>query len=119
MSWYEITSTVINILLTGGFLTSLFTLRSLRKKSSADAEKAQQEADATRIDNEKSAMQNFQTFIVDPLKSEIISIRKELAATKREVLKLRKAIEKIGDCEYRETCPIKNELIKESDDEKD
>lgn len=103
MAWYEIVSGLLNLLLGGGLIVTLITLRAAKKKSDAEADQAVLTAKKSAIDNETSAMENFQKYIVDPLKRETSKLRSETG-------KLRRAIEKIGECEYSEKCPVKSEL---------
>ncbi|MDD4395887.1 MAG: hypothetical protein PHQ33_08380 [Bacteroidales bacterium] len=106
------------MLLGGGLLVTVITIRSIRKKAQAEADQARLMAKKTAIDNETAAMENFQKYIVDPLKAEVEALRKAVASYKREMSRFRKAIEQIGECEYKDNCPVKNELKKDNDDEK-
>lgn len=92
----EIISLILNLLLSTGFIVTLVTLKSVRKK-------AEQEAKAVVISNEEQAMKTFQTYIVEPLKKDIKSLR-------NEITRFRKAIDKISDCDYADDCPVKREL---------
>ena len=64
-----------------------------------------QEADAetVRIDNTEHATRILIDNIVEPLK-------KELSATRREMARLRKAIDGANDCLHRADCPVLHEL---------
>lgn len=111
MNWFEVLSFILNVLLTGGLVT-LLTMRSIRRKSMSEAKRVD-------IDNETAAMENFQKYIVDPLKKEVEDLRKAVTSYKREMAKFRKAIEAIGDCEYKDNCPVKNELKDDKDEKLD
>lgn len=101
---FEIISLALNLLLSGGLIVTVVTLRSAVKK-------AREEAEALRLGNEDSAMKTFQTYIVDPLKKDIKNLR-------YEVNKFRKAVEKIPDCAYADSCPVRAELQKQADDDR-
>lgn len=111
MSWFEVLSLGLNVLLTGG-LATLLTMRSMRRKATLEAKRVD-------IDNETAAMENFQKYIVEPLKLEVEALRKAVASYKREMAKFRKAIEQIGECEYKDNCPVKNELKDDKDEKLD
>lgn len=93
---FELISFVLNLLLGGSLIVTLVTLRSIRHKAKEDVR-------AAELTNEEHAMKTFQTYIVEPLKKEIKGLR-------NEVQRFRKAIERIPDCDYADTCPVKREL---------
>lgn len=101
MSTWEIISFVLNILFIGGGLVTLFTLRSKRRL-------AQAEAKAAEIDNDEKASLVMREYIVKPLKTEINALRKD-------VRNLQKAIAKVSDCPYADSCPVKHELQNNQD----
>lgn len=88
----EIISLILNVIFGGtliGALVTLATLKSQVRKSKAEAE--------------AKILENWQTYIGDPLKKEIKSLR-------NEVSKFRKAVDKISGCIYADDCPVRNEL---------
>lgn len=99
----EIISLILNVLFGGGLLATLFTLKSQKKKASAEAESAE-------LDNEKKASELLMDYIVEPLKKEINGLRKD-------VRRLQKAIDRIGDCGYSDDCPVRGELRKHNETE--
>lgn len=101
--WTGILSIVLNALFGGGLLLTLLTLRAYRSKASAESKSAELAADQT-------ALQQFQEYVVNPLKKEVSSLRSE-------VRRFRKALDRIQDCEYRDRCPVAEHLKKEADDE--
>lgn len=91
-------------------LSSWLTAKLLRKKYDAEVEqlRAQVEASKTEtrgdeLDNVKKAMAILMEQVVEPLKKEIDGIRKELA-------RLRRAVEKVNVCPHAATCPVSLEL---------
>ena len=93
------TSVLLNWIFGGGLLaalTALLTLGPTVRKAKADAE-------TVRIDNTEHAKRILIDNIVEPLK-------KELSATRREMARLRKAIDGANDCLHRADCPVLHEL---------
>lgn len=101
--WVSVLSIVLNALFGGGLLLTLLTLRAYRSKASAESKSAELAADQT-------ALQQFQEYVVNPLKKEVSSLRSE-------VRRFRKALDRIQDCEFKERCPVNEHLKKEADDE--
>ena len=92
----------------GGWLTA----RLLRKKYDAEVAKLQAEVKSAQIntrgdelENVKTAMDILMQQVVEPLKREINEIRKEL-------VRLRKVVEKANTCPHRDNCPVRDELQK-------
>ena len=99
-------SAVMNLVLGGGLVATIIaiiTLKSTVREARAKAEKATAEAETVRIDNTEHATRILIENIVEPLK-------KELGATRREMARLRKAIDGANDCQYRSDCPVLYEL---------
>ena len=91
------TSVLLNWIFGGGLLaalTALVTLGPTVRKAKAEAEKAKADAETVRIDNTEHATRILIENIVEPLK-------KELSATRREMARLRKAIDGANDCLHR------------------
>lgn len=98
-------------------IAALITLKSTVQQAKADAERAKAEADrakadaerakadseTVRIDNAEHATRILIDNIVEPLK-------KELNATRREMARLRKALDHANTCEYHSSCPVLHEL---------
>lgn len=100
------TSVLLNWIFGGGLLaalTALVTLGPTVRKAKAEAEKAKADAETVRIDNTEHATRILMDNIVEPLK-------KELGATRREMARLRKAIDGANDCRHRADCPVLHEL---------
>lgn len=99
-------SAVMNLILGGGLVATIIaiiTLKSTVREARAKAEKATAEAETVRIDNTERATRILMDNIVEPLK-------KELSATRREMARLRKALDGANDCEHRAGCPVLHEL---------
>lgn len=100
------TSVLLNWIFGGGLLaalTALLTLGPTVRKAKAEAEKAKADAETVHIDNAEHATRILIDNIVEPLK-------KELSATRREMARLRKAIDGANDCQHRADCPVLYEL---------
>ena len=96
MEKFALVSVILNLLLTGSNIVTLVTLRSQRAK-------AAEEARSLAIDNDKKVSEMVNEYFVEPLKKEITALR-------REMLRLRKAIEKIPECPHAAECPVKESL---------
>lgn len=102
-------SEIINFVLGGTLLATVIgivTLKAKVKQANADAEKAQAEAETVRIDNAEHATRILVNNIVEPLKDELNATRKDLQATKREMARLRKAIDTANSCKHHDDCPV-------------
>jgi hypothetical protein len=79
-----------------------------------DRRKHRQEVESLRADNRQKEMNlskdyvtEFRAFIAEPLQQEVRELR-------TEVNQLKDAIEKVNDCPYRSTCPVRKRLHNES-----
>ena len=102
-------SEILNVVLGGslvGALISIVTIRSALKKARAEAEKALAEADTVKITNTEQATRILVENIVKPLTEELNETRKEIGSIKREVARLRKAIDGANNCRYNSDCPV-------------
>ena len=59
-----------------------------------------------RIDNTEHATRILIENIVEPLKEELNENRKALQATRREMARLRKAIDTANSCRHHDDCPV-------------
>lgn len=96
MVWYEILSLVLNLVLSGGLVVTLLTLRSAKKL-------ADEQAKGAELDNDTKASSTLMEYVVKPLKVEMTSLR-------REITRFRNAIERIPECQYSSECPVKESL---------
>ena len=102
-------SEILNVVLGGslvGAIISIVTIRSALKKAKAEAEKALAESDTVKITNTEQATRILIQNIVEPLKEELNETRKDLNSTKREMARLRKAIDDANSCRYSDECPV-------------
>lgn len=109
MDWSEI----LNVVFGTGLLATIVGLLSIRselRKARAEAEKAMAEADTVKITNTENATRILIDNIVKPLTEKLDETHKELQGNKRELTRLRKALEAIQLCPYRGECPVLGEL---------
>ena len=102
-------SELFNFVLGGSLLATVIgivTLKATVRKAGAEAEKAKADAEAVRIDNAEHATRVLVDNIVEPLKEELNGTRKDLLATKREMARLRKAIDRANSCRHHDDCPV-------------
>lgn len=102
-------SEIINLVLGGGLVATVIaviTMKSTVRKAKAEAEMALADAEAVRIDNTEKATRVLMDNIVAPLKEELYETRKEIIANRREMARLRKAIDDANSCRYSDNCPV-------------
>ena len=100
---------IIAAIVTAPF-SSWLTAKLLRNKYDAEVEGLRAQVEASKADtrgdeleNVKNGMSILMEQVVEPLKKEINAIRKELA-------RLRRAVEKVNNCPYVAACPVRIEL---------
>ena len=104
-------SEIFNFVLGGSLLATVIgivTLKATVRKANAEAEKAKADAETVRIDNAEHATRILVDNIVEPLKDELNGTRKDLQTTKREMARLRKAIDRANSCKHHDDCPVLN-----------
>lgn len=99
----QIISIVLNSLLGGGLIVTLWTLKETKKK-------AAEEARQVETTNTDSILETNQKYIVEPLKKEINGLRTTVKG-------LTKALNRISDCPHSSDCPVRTELQKQQDNE--
>ena len=79
-----------------------------------DRKKHRQEVEGLKADNRQKDMDlskdyvsEWRTFIAEPLQREVNELR-------TEVKELRNAIERIGDCPHRDSCPVRSQLVRDN-----
>ena len=88
-------------------LSSIVTLGAVRKEAQGKAEQAHADADAVKITNTENATRILVENIVEQALNET---RRELSSFKREVVRLRKAIDAANSCRYHDDCPVLDQL---------
>lgn len=88
----------------------------LRKKYNTELESLRAQVEASKTDtrgdeleNVKNGMSILMEQVVEPLKKEINAIRKELA-------RLRRAVEKVNNCPHAAACPVRLELLQHTEE---
>ena len=102
-------SEILNVLLGGSLVATIVaicTLRATIRKAKAESMKAEADAETVRMDNAEHATRILVENIVKPLKEELNETRRYLEATKREMVRLRKAIDTANSCRHRDDCPV-------------
>jgi len=102
-------SEILNIVLGGGLIATIVaivTLKATVRKANAEAEKAVADAETVRVDNAEHATRVLVENIVKPLKEELNETRRYLEAAKREMARLRKAIDTANSCKHHDDCPV-------------
>ena len=79
-----------------------------------DRKKHRQEVEGLKADNRQKDMElgkmyvdEFRSNIADPLRQEVLELRNEID-------QLRNAIQRIADCPHSGTCPVREQLLHES-----
>lgn len=107
----EVIRIIFEVVLGGGWIVSLVNLRSTKKKSRAEALQAEMELG-------KQYVEEFTENIVVPLKGKVKQLETSVNGLKREMARLRKAINKSSSCQYVDTCPVAMELQKSAEDDR-
>lgn len=102
-TWMDIISLLLNLVLGGGLLVTLLTLRAARQKANIEVDQAKVDVEGTMLDNDEKASRVLIDYVVDPLKREISGLR-------RDVRRLQQAIDKIPECPHADSCPVKTEM---------
>lgn len=99
-------SAVMNLVLGGGLVATIIAIITLKSTVREARAKATAEAETVRIDNTEHATRILIENIVEPLKEELNENRKALQATRREMARLRKAIDTANSCRHHDDCPV-------------
>ena len=96
MNWNSIIADIIALLALCGWFTN--------------GRKHRRETESIAADNRKKEMELGKQY-VDEFKDNIVKpLQTELRGLKREVTKLQKAVDRVNDCNYRDDCPVRDEL---------
>ena len=102
-------SEVLNVVLGGGLVATIVAISTLRdtiRKAKAESMKAEADAETVRMDNAEHATRILVENIVKPLREELNETRRYLEASKREMARLRKAIDTANSCKHHDDCPV-------------
>ncbi|MBQ4477993.1 MAG: hypothetical protein II945_05235 [Bacteroidales bacterium] len=102
MNVLELISVILNVVFGSGWLISLLKLRQTKEQMQADIR-------GKELENEEKASKIVMEYVVEPLKKEMNSLR-------REVQRFRKAVEKIPTCPMAQECPVNVELKRKHED---
>lgn len=107
MEWTEILRMVVEGLVSGSLLLTLWTLRETKRKM-------REEVRSMQTTNAESILRTNEEYIVSPLKREINGLR-------TTIRRLTKALQKINRCVHIDVCPLRSELqtIYDSDTDTD
>lgn len=84
MEWQSIVNLVLNVLLGGGFLVTLITLKSTRKKSAAEAK-------SSELDNVEDAVKIWRE-TAEQLKTELLAYKDNQSEMSAQIEKLRNEV---------------------------
>lgn len=111
-------SEILNVVFGTGLVATVVGFLNIRnelRRAQAEARRAEAEADTVKITNTDQATRILIENIVEPLREELDATRKELSSVKREVARLRKAMEAIPQCPYHGECPVLDQLSEPQD----
>ena len=77
--------------------------------------KHRRETESIAADNKKKEMELGKMYVDEFRETIVKPLQTEMGGLKREVTKLRKAVDKVNDCDYRNNCPVRAELQKQQD----
>lgn len=101
MNWTEVILGMTTLLAACGWFTS----GRMHRKQVDEQEIKNRKSE---MDLGKAYVEEFKENIVKPLQSEIKGLR-------RDVKNLQKAVDRISDCAYADSCPVRAELQKQQD----
>ncbi len=84
-------------------ITTIVMLRPQRQKADEEVNQARATTRGTVIENDEKSTKLLMEYIVEPLKKEITSLRREIAALKR-------AVQKANSCKYHDGCPVLHDI---------
>lgn len=114
------TPDILNLLLGGSLvaaITALLTMRYTVAKAKAEAARCEAEAETVRMDNTEHATRILVENIVNPLRNELDENRRYLEAAKREMARLRKAIDRANSCRHSDDCPVLSGMRNQADEQ--
>lgn len=88
---WSVVSTVLNVLLGGGFIVTVITLKSQKKRVSGEADQAAALADSTELDNVEKAISIWRE-MAESLKGELAATKDKSDLMAEQIELLRKEI---------------------------
>lgn len=83
MNWFEIISLIANLVLGGGLIVTLGTLKATRAKAAAEANRAQSEVKTSELDNVQEAIKIWRE-MAEGLKLELLATKADYASIKSD-----------------------------------
>lgn len=90
---------ILNLTELAGFITAIVLLKSNLQKAKEEVNQSKEETRSATVDNDEHVLKMVMEFLVSPLKTEIVGLRREVAGLKR-------AIQKANTCKYHDECPV-------------
>ena len=84
-----------------------------------DHKRNQATIEGLQKDNEQKDMQLAKTYVDEFRENVAKPLQTEVKGLRRNIKQLTNAVEKVNDCEYRNQCPVRVELQKQSADTRD
>lgn len=109
-NWWNILESILTLVLGGGLLVSLATLRATKRKADIEVESLKKDNRQKDMDLAKEYVEEFRANVVQPLEKEVKGLR-------RNIKNLTHAIQKSSECTYSNECPVRNELQKQQSNE--
>lgn len=92
-------------------IVGVMTIRASRAKAEAEADGAVAESEQKQMSLATDYVEAFKENISEPLMREVKGLR-------RDVKNLKNAINKINDCPHRDDCPVRSELQKQQESDR-
>lgn len=94
-SWMDVVSIALNLIFGGGFIVTLITLRSQKKKAGAEAKGAEATAESTELDNVEKAIKIWRE-MAENLKAQRDEAINSFAEVSKQVEGLRRDVQKLN-----------------------
>lgn len=101
---------IVVALLTGGGFAAILNYGNNKQLARKQADQAGAQAENIAVKTLKEALETMNDDVIRPLKEENKVIKSELKRLTNELIKFRKAIERIPSCAYAHQCPATHEL---------
>ena len=104
--------TLMELLLGGSLLVTLLTLRSTRRKATAEAASVERDNRSKDMELGERYVNAFNEHIVEPLKQELETLKGQVSELREEVKELKDAVQKANTCRHAGDCPVLRRLQK-------